>query len=452
MARPKDQAADTGLPARGGPMPATIQDALNDALIEARDRYTAANPASLATHVRAASAMPGGNTRTVLFHTPFPLTMARGEGSRLWDADGHEYVDLLGEFTAGLYGHSNPVIRAALDDALDRGWNLGGHGVMEARLARLICDRFPSIDLVRFCNSGTEANLMALGTAAAVTGRRSMMVFDGGYHGGVLYFGGGGIPINVPYDWVLCPYNDAAQAANLIDRHRDGLAAILVEPMLGSGGCIPAEREFLLALRRSADRHGALLIFDEVMTSRMSAGGDQARLGITPDMTTLGKYIGGGMSFGAFGGRHDIMERYDPRGANPIPHAGTFNNNVLSMAAGVAGLSNIFTAESADALFDRGEALRSRLNHIGDDLQVQWTGRGSLMTVHFQRAPIACAADIAPADGLKELFFFDMLASGFYLARRGMLALSLEIGADELDSFSGAVHQFVTDRRPLLAT
>jgi len=432
-------------------MSTTIQHALKDALIHVRDRYTSANPASQAAHVKATAAMPGGNTRTVLFHTPFPLTMTRGEGSRLWDADGHEYVDLLGEYTAGLYGHSNPIIRAALDEALDHGWNLGGHGIMEARLARLLCDRFPSIDLVRFCNSGTEANLMALGTAAAVTGQWSVLVFDGGYHGGVLYFGGGGIPINVPYDWVMCPYNDTDTAAALIDRYGETLAAILVEPMLGSGGCIPAERDFLLALRAGADRSGALLIFDEVMTSRMSAGGEQARLGITPDMTTLGKYIGGGMSFGAFGGRRDLMERYDPRGAGAIPHAGTFNNNVLSMAAGVAGLSEIFTSQAADALFERGDALRTRLNRISDDLNLQWTGRGSLMTVHFQQAPIACAADIAPDHGLTELFFFDMLASGFYLARRGMLALSLEIGTTELDAFSDAVRTFVDDRRPLLA-
>jgi glutamate-1-semialdehyde 2,1-aminomutase len=432
-------------------MSTTIQHALKDALIHVRDRYTSANPASQAAHVKAPAAMPGGNTRTVLFHTPFPLTMTRGEGSRLWDADGHEYVDLLGEYTAGLYGHSNPIIRAALDEALDHGWNLGGHGIMEARLARLLCDRFPSIDLVRFCNSGTEANLMALGTAAAVTGQRSVLVFDGGYHGGVLYFGGGGIPINVPYDWVMCPYNDTDTAAALIDRYGETLAAILVEPMLGSGGCVPAERDFLLALRAGADRSGALLIFDEVMTSRMSAGGEQARLSITPDMTTLGKYIGGGMSFGAFGGRRDLMERYDPRGAGAIPHAGTFNNNVLSMAAGVAGLSKIFTSQAADALFERGDALRARLNRISDDLNLQWTGRGSLMTVHFQQAPIACAADIAPDHGLTELFFFDMLASGFYLARRGMLALSLEIGTAELDAFSDAVRMFVDDRRPLLA-
>ena len=412
-------------------------------LAEARERYVAANPASLAAHVEAAAVMPGGNTRTVLFHTPFPLTMARGEACRLWDADGHEYIDLLGEYTAGLYGHSNPVIRAAIDTALDGGWNLGGHGVMEARLAALVCQRFPSIDLVRFTNSGTEANLMALGTAVAVTGCRSILVFDGGYHGGVLYFVNGGIPVNVPHRWVVGSYNDPDSAAALIDSNAADLAAILVEPMQGSGGCIPAERKFLQALRDGADRTGAVLIFDEVMTSRMSAGGQQARLGIIPDMTTLGKYIGGGMSFGAFGGRRDLMERYDPRQPGALPHAGTFNNNVLTMAAGYAGMSRLFTPDAADALFHRGEALRAALNDISRG-RMQWTGLGSLMNAHFGGKEDA----LDPA--LRELFFLDMLERGFYLARRGMVALSLEIGEDEIARFLDAVTEFTATHRALL--
>jgi glutamate-1-semialdehyde 2,1-aminomutase len=203
-------------------------------------------------------------------------------------------------------------------------------------------------------------------------------------------------------------------------------------------------------LRQGTERSGTLLIFDEVMTSRMSAGGMQARLGIVPDMTTVGKYIGGGMSFGAFGGRRDLMDRYDPRRADALPHAGTFNNNVLTMAAGVAGLAHVFTAEAAEALFQRGEALRARLNRIGAGLDIHWTGLGSLATVHFQHQPIACPSDIRPERGLKELFFLDMLESGFYLARRGMLALSLEIGTAELDGFAEATEHFIDHRRVLL--
>ena len=413
---------------------------LDTALAAARERFVAANPASLAAHVQASAVMPGGNTRSVLFHPPFPLTMARGQGCRLWDADGHEYTDMLGEYTAGLYGHSNPVIRAAIDAALDGGWNLGGHGVMEARLAALICERFPGIDLVRFTNSGTEANVMALATATAVTGRRSVLVFEGGYHGGVLYFVNGGIPINLPHRWVLGRYNDAAGASALVEAHAHDLAAILVEPMQGSGGCIPGDPAFLQALRHGADRCGAVLIFDEVMTSRMSAGGQQARLGIRPDMTTLGKYIGGGMSFGAFGGRRDIMDRYDPRRTDALPHAGTFNNNVLTMAAGHAGMSRLFTPEAADALFARGEALRDGLNAAARG-GMRWTGLGSLMCAHFGGEQDA---------GLRELFHLDMLERGFYLARRGMVAMSLEIGVEETAGFTAAVAEFASVHAALL--
>ena len=426
---------------------------LDAALAEARERYVSRNKASLAAHAEAAAVMPGGNTRTVLFHTPFPLTMARGQDCRLWDADGHEYVDLLGEYTAGLYGHSHPVIRAALDRALDAGWNLGGHGVMEARLARLVCDRFPGIDLVRFTNSGTEANLMAVATAVAATGRRKVLVFDGGYHGGVLYFGGGGIPINAPHHWVLGQYNDAVGAAALVRAHAADLACILVEPMMGSGGCIPAEPLFLQALRGGADAAGAVLVFDEVMTSRMSGGGQQKRLGIIPDMTTLGKYIGGGMSFGAFGGRRELMALYDPRRPGAFPHAGTFNNNVLTMAAGVAGLAQVFTPDAADALFARGEALRHALNRLAADRNapMQWTGLGSLMTAHSPRGAIRRPADLCSSPDLRELFHLDMLERGFYLARRGMVALSLLVGSAETDGFVAAVEEFLNARAPLLA-
>ena len=426
---------------------------LDAALSDARESYVSRNPASLAAHVEAAASLPGGNTRTVLFHGPFPLLMARGEGCRLWDADGHGYVDLLGEYTAGLYGHSHPVIRAALDRALDGGWNMGGHGAMEGRLARLVCGRFPSMDLVRFTNSGTEANLMAVATAVAATGRRKVMVFEGGYHGGVLYFGGGGSPVNVPHEWVLAAYNDAPGAAALAERHAADLACILVEPMLGSGGCIPAEPAFLRALRGAADGAGAVLIFDEVMTSRMSAGGQQARLGIAPDMTTLGKYIGGGMSFGAFGGKRALMELYDPRREDALPHAGTFNNNVLTMHAGVAGLERVFTAEAADRLLHRGEALRARLNAAAAErgAAVQWTGLGSLMAPHFVRGPVRRPADGAAAGTrLRELLFLDMLERGFYLARRGMVALSLEVGAAELDGFAAAFEDWLDARARIL--
>jgi glutamate-1-semialdehyde 2,1-aminomutase len=426
---------------------------IDTALAETKEAYVARNARSLARYVEATAVMPGGNTRTVLFYAPFPIAIARGEGCRLWDMDGAEYVDFLGEYTAGIYGHSHPVIRAAIDRALDGGINLGAHNLLEARFARAVCDRF-GLERVRFTNSGTEANLMAISLARVFAYRPKVMVMEGGYHGAVFTFSGNGSPINAPFEFVLAPYNDIDATVALIERHAAELAAVVLEPMMGGGGCIQAEPAYLHALRAATQRVGALLILDEVMTSRLAPGGLQSVHGVKPDLTTFGKYIGGGMSFGAFGGRADIIDMFDPRRSDALPHAGTFNNNVLTMSAGLAGLTEVYTPAAAQALNARGDALRERLNALcrAADAPVQFTGRGSMMSVHMTRAPIRSAADAAKGDAkLKELFFFDLLAQGIWLAKRGMMTLSLPIGDAECDKLAGAVEEFLSSRRSLLA-
>ena len=426
---------------------------LDAALAEAREAYTAQRPKSAAIHARARTLMPGGNTRTVLFYTPFPTAMARGEGCRLWDVDGREYLDLLGEYTAGLFGHSERRILDAVKDALDRGINLAAVGEKEGQLASLIVGRFPSIEMVRFTNSGTEANLMALAAARGFTGRVKTMVMRGGYHGGVLAFASEQNAVNVPIPLAFIDYNDPEAATRDILAEGDALAAVLVEPMMGSGGCIPATREFLAALRDATRRTGAVLIFDEVMTSRHSAGGLQARHGVIPDMTTLGKYMAGGMSFGAFGGRREIMEVFDGHRPGTLTHAGTFNNNVWSMAAGCVAMGEIFDAAAAEALYARGEALRLALNGAcrRAGVAMQFTGLGSMINVHFRTGPIERSYRQGEAEeGLRELFFLDMLAAGIYLARRGMAALSLPVTDADCARYVGAVEEFIAARRPLL--
>lgn len=427
---------------------------LQQELNQLRDAYVARHPASAATWQQATEVMPGGNTRSVLYYDPFPLAIARGEGARLWDADGHEYTDVIGEFTAGLYGHSHPVIQAAIAEALQGGINLTGHNLLEPRLARLITERFPSVERLRFTNSGTEANLLAIAAAKHFTGRCKILVFKGGYHGGVLTFAGGHSPVNVPHDFVLAPYNDLETTAALVREHAAGLAAILVEPMQGAGGCIVGQPAFLQGLRALASEHGSLLILDEVMTSRLAPGGRQQLLGIRPDLTTLGKYIGGGMSFGAFGGRADIMAQFDPRTPGHLGHAGTFNNNVLTMSAGIAGLSRVYTPEAAIALNTRGDRLRERLNAIcrAHGTRLQFTGLGSLMNLHATRADILRSED-SPAEGqaIRDLFFFYMLEQGFYLARRGFIVLSLPLTDDDLERFVSAFEGFIGRYAPLLA-
>ncbi len=428
--------------------------AIETALAEAVADFTARNPLSLARQTAAAAVMPGGNTRTVLYYNPFPLGVARAEGCYVWDLDGHRYVDFLGEYTAGLYGHSHPVIRAALERALAEGLNFGGPNLMEVQLAEAVCARFPSIEKVRFTNSGTEANLMALTAARAFTGREKIMVFAGGYHGGVLYFSGGtSSPVNAPYDFVIAPYNDLAGTGALIDQHGGNLAAIILEPMLGGGGCIPADRDFLAMLRAKTTQHAAILIFDEVMTSRLAPGGLQEHHAILPDLTTLGKYVGGGMSFGAFGGSAELMDQFDPSQLNALPHAGTFNNNVLTMSAGLAGLTQVYTPQAAVALNARGDALRTRLNDLCQrhEVPMQFTGLGSMLSVHLTDAPLHTPEDTAQGNGqLRDLLFFDLLQAGIWIARRGMINLSLPIGDVEEAQLVDAVAGFIAQRGALL--
>ena len=420
---------------------------LDAAIADERRAYVAARPTSAAIADRARQVLPGGNTRTVLHFDPFPFRVARAEGKYLDDVDGHRSVDLLGDYTAGLLGHSPHPVRDAVVAAVESGWSYGSVHRDEVTLAEALVGRFPSIEQVRFTNSGTEANLLALATATHHTGRTAVVVFEHGYHGGVLTFGVGSNPVNVPHDWVVLSYNDVDALARTFADRGDEIAAVLVEPMQGSGGCIPGDPAFLQALRLACDDHGAVLIFDEVMTSRFSTGGAQQLLGITPDLTTLGKYLAGGFTFGAFGGRSELMSHFDPAAGGQLGHAGTFNNNVVSMAAGVAATEQLLTADALDELHARGERLRAGLNEVftAADVPMCATGAGSLMNVHGTRGPVHTAADLADADDRwKELFFYRMLAAGFYLARRGFIALSLDITDDDVGAALDAARRSLT--------
>jgi glutamate-1-semialdehyde 2,1-aminomutase len=427
---------------------------LDAALAEARENYARTRPNSAAAHEVARTVMPGGNTRSTLFYTPFPTAMKSGQGCYLEDIDGNKYLDLCGEYTAGLFGHSDPRIQAMLHQVIENGISLASVGENEAKLAAILCARFPALELVRFTNSGTEANLMAVAAARAHTGRSKIIAFRGGYHGGVMSFVTGGSVVNAPFSVTLAEYNDLPGTLALIREHAADLAAVLLEPMMGSGGCIPATRDFLAGLRDATRDVGAMLIFDEVMTSRHTAGGLQKLLGITPDLVSLGKYIAGGMSFGAFGGRADVMQVFDSHRPNALTHAGTFNNNVLSMSAGMLAMGEIFDDSAAEALRQRGDGLRDALNAIctKHGVAMQFTGIGSMVQPHFRLGPILRPYTAsAQEEGLRELFFLDMMKAGIYIARRGMVALSLPVGAAELARYIAAVEEFCASRKPLMA-
>jgi len=298
----------------------------------------------------------------------------------------------------------------------------------------------------------TEANLMAIATAKHATGRSSVLAFHHAYHGGVLYFGEGGRPLLVPHDWVMARYNDLPSVEAAFEARGDDIACVIVEPMLAASGCIPGKPEFLAGLRSITMSAGSVLVFDEVMTSRLSPGGAQEALGITPDMTTLGKYLAGGLTIGAFGGKRELMSVFDPDSGGTLTHGGTFNNNEISAAAGIAALAEMLTPGVIETVNNRGDRLREALNSVFDSagLPMCVTGLGSLMTVHVSGGPVQFPEDVVGSDDrLKELLFLEMLERGFYMARRGFMALSIDVTDEDLDSLVAVVSEWADWARGL---
>ena len=415
------------------------REPIDACLAEAIARYTDDNPLSLAQHRRASQSMPDGNTRSVLYSDPFPITLLRGRGAYVTSIDESEYVDYLGDYTAGLYGHSDPTIAAAIWEASQSGWVLGGHSTVEEQFAVLLRKRFKPLQRLRFTNSGTEANLMAITAALEHTARPAIVAFEGGYHGSVLNFCTARVG-NLPFEFIVLPYNDPERFVTVARRQAQRIAAVLVEPMLGPGGCVPATSEFLRCLRAECDRHGALLIFDEVMTSRLTPGGLQSAYQITPDLMTLGKYLGGGLSSGVFGGRADVMQVFDPRCGR---------GNICSISAGLVGLRDVYTAEANVRLNRTGDATRQQLDSLilKSGLPMSVTGTGSMMHVHMRRGPITDYRNASVADAkLRTLFYYDLLESGIWSARRRMFCLSLPMGDNERHQLVRALDDFIIER------
>ncbi|KAI9006440.1 class III aminotransferase [Hyaloraphidium curvatum] len=424
------------------------------ALAEAKQDFQKRNPKSLEHYEsEATQRVPGGGSRLTLVHPPYPLFVTKARGNRLWDLDGHEYLDLFGDATAGIYGHSHPVIHRALQAAMDVGLNLGGHNLYEAKFAQEVCRRW-NLDLVRFTNSGTEGNLMAIQNARIVTGRDKVMVFDGCYHGGCFIFRGGPTPICAPFDYCIGRFNDVNHTRELIRQNAKDLACVILEVMLGGGGCIPASKEFIHMLREETEREGICLIFDEVMTNRLSPSGISTLYGVMPDITTLGKSIGGGMSFGGWGGKAKYLSRFDPRRADALPHAGTFNNNSISMTAGYFGITEAFTEEACVALNAKGDRLRERLNETcrKASAPLLFTGIGSMLCVHATILPTLTTVEqmrTHTSQALRELFFFDMLTAGIWGSKTGTINLSLPFSDADADFFVSAVAAWIDKRKPV---
>ncbi len=431
------------------------------------DRYVARTPKSAALNEAAKRSMPGGDTRSTAWFTPYPPFVAEGSGPYFTDVDGNRYVELLNNYTSLIHGHAHPAVVEAIREQLGRGASFAAPHEHTLRLSQMLCERVDSIERVRFANSGTEAVMMAVRVARAFTGRPLIAKAEGGYHGTwddvqlsvappLDKAGPAERPTPVPdspglspgvnQSTVMIPYNDLEGARAILEPVADRLAAVVVEVMQGAGGMVPAEQDYVDGLRELTRETGALLIFDEVITFRLTPGGAQALYGVTPDLTAIGKIIGGGLAVGAFGGRADVMAVCDPSRSGAIPHYGTFNGNPATMAGGIAALELLPPSEY-DRINGLGDRLREGINALGTELglAVTATGIGSLLNIHLTDGPIRCYRDHAGrvAKEQASLLHMAMLNEGLFMARRGLMSTSTpmdEALADEvLDGIRRAV-------------
>jgi glutamate-1-semialdehyde 2,1-aminomutase len=440
-------------------------------VVDPESVYLRTTPTSRSLHERAVAVMPGGTTRTTTYFDPYPLYIERGEGCRVWDADGTERIDMLGNYTAMILGHAHPRVVEAIQRQAARGTGFAAANSHEVELATLLCERVPSLDAVRFCNSGTEATMFALRLARAFTGRPKIARMEGGYHGthdyaevsthpDVATAGSAEAPvaqadsIGTPA-WaldqvVVLPFNHADAAEAIIRREGAHLAAVILEPIIGAGGVISATPEFLERLRDVTRELGILLIFDEVISFRVAPGGAQQVYGVTPDLTTLGKIIGGGLPVAAFGGRADVMELLDPRREPSLAQGGTYNGNPLGMAAGVAAMREL-TPDVYEELNRKGARVTEQLAEVfaSHDVEVQVNGAGSLFALHFTDEPVVDYRTRARADKKRTRdFFLSLLNHGALMAPRAMGALSTPMEEDDIQEFIDAVEAAVSELRP----
>jgi glutamate-1-semialdehyde 2,1-aminomutase len=402
------------------------------------DDYLARTPGSRALFERAARAIPGGSTRTTVYSAPYPPYVAYGSGLHIHDVDGNVFRDFLGNYTSLILGHAHPSVVAAVTAQVRRGSAFGAPTETEIELAEELRRRLPSVERIRFTNSGTEATMFAIRAARAFTGRSLVAKFKGSYHGthDQVMAGTTGVPEALSGLIVELPWDDPDGVEAALRGRESELAALIIEPVQGAGGVRAASPEFLAFLRSFADRHGALLIFDEIIAFRVGPHGAQGRAGVRPDLTTMGKIIGGGYALAAFGGRADVMNVFDSRRAGSISHGGTFNGNPVAAAAGLATLAELPPAafERLEQLGDRFRAgvaamieadhLAARVTVVGSLFQV-WSGAGI--------SAVATGVDVVP-----ELFL-GLLLEGFYVAPRGMGGIPLIATEADVDEFAEAV-------------
>jgi len=390
--------------------------------------------------------IPGGSTRTVAHFAPHPFFASEGRGCSIYDSDGNKYYDYVNCFTANIHGHSHPHVIKAIESQMKKGISYSAPADLQYRLAELLCNRIPGMDLIRFCNSGTEATMFAMRAARVYTGKNGFICMDGGYHGSHDFVGVNnkpdlestglpkaktipGVPSSVLNDIFVAPFNDLDSVERIIISNKGKIAAVMMEPMIGAGGGIPPEDGYLKGMRELTNRYDILLIFDEVITFRFNEGGFQAIEEVIPDLTTLGKIIGGGLPVGAFGGRKEIMSIFDQTKPDCVVVSGTFSGNPLTMAAGLANME-MYDQKEIDRINKLGNRLRNGFTEVINRLGIagQCLGYGSLVQLVFSADKIRNVKDIALAlapfvEFLKYLHL-DMLNQGIFYIQRGTFSIS----------------------------
>ena len=384
---------------------------------------------------RAVGRMPGGvNSPVRAFRSVGgdPLFMERGEGSSIFDVDGNSYVDYVMSYGPLVLGHTHPAVIAAIEDAARKGTTFGSPTELEVELAEFVCEAVPSVEMVRMTNSGTEATMSAIRLARGFTGRERILKFDGNYHGhgdALLVSAGSGVAtLGLPdspgvtrgaaRDTAVLPFNDLDAVEELFGREGESFAAVILEPVAGNMGCVPPGQGYLEGLREVTSEYSTVLIFDEVMTGfRLARGGAQERYGVTPDLTCLGKIIGGGLPVGAYGGRREIMEQVAPSGS--IYQAGTLSGNPLAMAAGLATLRATHEPGFYEHLEELGERWRSGMSEAASDGDLPFAINqvGSMVSIYFNGGPVTDFDSAAASDtAVFRDFFWHMISRGVYLA------------------------------------
>jgi glutamate-1-semialdehyde 2,1-aminomutase len=401
-------------------------------------RYRRRTPASARRFEELKRYLPGGDSRSTLFYPPYPAVLVQGDGCWVMDLDGNRLLDVTGNHSILVHGYGVPLVMEAVHRQVELGTCFAGPTEVQLRFARHLVERIGSLERVRFTSSGTEAVMMAVRGARRFTGRRKIAKLEGGYHGTAEE----DVTGSEHPELVVLPTDDAEAAAALLERHAGEIAALLVEPVQGSAGMLPLEHEYLRALREATRRLGIVLVFDEVVSLRVAYGGAEEHFGITPDMSCLGKVIGGGFPLGAFGGREEIMALFDPsQGPPAIPHPGSYNANPVSLAAGLATLE-LLNRDVIARLNAAGDSVREGLRQAFADAGVPATitGLGSLFGIHLTEGPVRTIRDAARADaGLRHRIFLGLYDEGVLIDPRGVGTLSTAIGEMEIGELLAAV-------------